>query len=420
MSVANFPLELKGAILDRISEDKDLLVCRLISKDFQKLSTPRTFQTLNISRKRGCYAAFTGIPDDSQAFAHVKEINFRALETRDWDRDSVQGKEFKCGAFRSLSSLLLFIGDTREDTISMFSCIPKFSNLHTLRLYFPDIYEEEKETLEDPAEMSPARSLQIGIFKRLAERSVDTISPICELEIQGLLAIQNEGTEVDGFSSFLKPLSSLYISLVTNDSQEDFQLSDDYYRLFWQGAMTNIFTATENLTSLTLISDIETHAFANNDWHKINLPKLEHLRLSNIVFLNQAYYFNRLQLPLMPSGVEEFVIRHKLTLTELDLSSCLVEICDEDPNPRYWANIWNNFEKKLTRLRSFKFNPPEQKNNFYKFTGYVWLDTEGGYKPISEDGLQNEDSDEMAFESLRSAIMKWNTHRKRGAVLNKS
>jgi hypothetical protein len=63
----------------------------------------------------------------------------------------------------------------------------------------------EGERDENPAEMSPARSFQIGIFKPLAEISVDTTSSLCELEIHGLLALRNEGTEADGFSSFLKP-----------------------------------------------------------------------------------------------------------------------------------------------------------------------------------------------------------------------
>ena len=82
MAFNKLPTELKSSIVDELSEDKaQLLRCRLVSRDFESLATLRAFKTLNLSRGRGCHAAFTGLfPEQSAVLAHVKEIKFHAEE----------------------------------------------------------------------------------------------------------------------------------------------------------------------------------------------------------------------------------------------------------------------------------------------------------------------------------------------------
>ncbi|KAF8880099.1 hypothetical protein CPB84DRAFT_1965847 [Gymnopilus junonius] len=383
MSVTLFPTELKSAILDYLLEDKSqLLHCRLISKDFEILATPCALRTLNISRKKGCSAAFSSLPSDSSIFIHVKEINFRALEKK---HDGLEA-------------------DCIEETFSMFAHLANFPSLHTLRLYFPSEYEEGMYELYGE-DMSPVRILQIQIFKTLAGLTFDRSFSLSELEIHGLLALPNEGLHISRLRSLLEPLSSLHISLVTNDG-EDFEMAGEDYTAFWDVDLTQLLAMTRNLTKLTVISNTNSVGFFNKNWDTLDLPKLEYLRLKNFVFTNIAYYQQRF--PWSGGGVEEFMLRHGRTIKDVDLSSCWVEIHDEDLHPRSWAMIWKNFEKGLTRLESFKFEPMPGRirpSDFWpRFNGYVAFVIESGYVNFFDEDPVDVALDGAAFESLQRTI----------------
>ncbi|KAF8875262.1 hypothetical protein CPB84DRAFT_1796716 [Gymnopilus junonius] len=268
------PLELKAAIINEIVHDKNsLLLCRLASRALNVLATPHAFQILNISRTRGSCSAFKALSHETEVFRHVKEINFRALQTKD----------------------MVFESDTVEETAFFFSSVSKFSNLRTLRLYFPPVFEEEhKDEFDDIIPpISPNRTLQIAIFNALATLNPKTNFTLHTLEIHSLLALPNEGIRSPRFSPLLHSLHTLLISVVTNNRDEfEMQYDDDYIH-FWKTDTYSLLTRTaETLTSLTLSSDINTSAFAapNSEWHALTLPKLQSLTLRKLVFTSAAYF----------------------------------------------------------------------------------------------------------------------------------
>ncbi|KDR75628.1 hypothetical protein GALMADRAFT_248192 [Galerina marginata CBS 339.88] len=419
----HFPLELTSAILDLIPDsDKTTLFClRLVSKGFRELATPRAFRRLNISRKKGCCAAFTELATAaadagadahaSEVSLHVKEVDFRALEVGGF----VEG--------------YVFDGDTIEETVSMFQHLGNFGNLHTLRLYFPSVYEEGVYQFGGE-EMSPTRRLQIGIFTSLAESAStanngsldnDPRLALHELQVHGLLALPNDGARLASFHTFLHPLKTLHLSLVTNDS-EDFDASDEEYTAFWEDDLPGILAGcAENLTCLTLVSDVNTLTFELREWDPIELRRLERLCMRNVVFaMGGLAHAN------FDTGAEGFIIRHKDTLVYLDLSSCYIDVDDPGP-PRSWAQIWGRFERELKGLRSFVFSPlpgrpgPREEpglsedeladgDEFYQriFHGYVVFIIESGYCCDFEEPPRDEEVDRLAFESLQKCIAERN------------
>ncbi|KAF8886637.1 hypothetical protein CPB84DRAFT_1541507 [Gymnopilus junonius] len=160
---------------------------------------------------------------------------------------------------------MVFESDTVEETAFFFSSVSKFSNLRTLRLYFPPVFEEEhKDEFDDIIPpISPNRTLQIAIFNALATLNPKTNFTLHTLEIHSLLALPNEGIRSPRFSPLLHSLHTLLISVVTNNRDEfEMQYDDDYIH-FWKTDTYSLLTRTaETLTSLTLSSDINTSAFA--------------------------------------------------------------------------------------------------------------------------------------------------------------
>ncbi|KAF8884557.1 hypothetical protein CPB84DRAFT_1789029 [Gymnopilus junonius] len=371
MSFNNLPLELKSVILNELSDDKAQLL---------ELPTPRAFRTLNISRKHGTYAVFSNLPDRSPVYDYVREIKFSALQ-RLHD---------------------VFEGDEVDETISIFTHFSKFPALHTLRFYFHDEYEEGMyEVLGDSISMSPVRTLQIEIFKTLAGLA-DGGFRLHELEVRGLLALPNEGLCLAAISPLLSPLTTLRLSLVTNNG-DDFELADEDFTAFWKTDLFELLRLAVSLTDVTLMSDINTVGFDGAQWDKLRLPKLRRLHLEYIIFTNIAYYQQRFL--SSAEGFEEFILRHKDTLEDLDLSLFSIEIDQEDPNRRTWAMIWNGFEAQLSRLRSFKFDPLPghivDLETGSTFEGYATRVAEFGYFGCFWDHLADSTLDEMVFDSLQ-------------------
>lgn len=292
------------------------------------------------------------------------------------------------------------IDSTNEHVLSDIACIPKFANVNALQLHFLNRWVESHNE-DDADEMSPTRRLQIAVIKALANLHCQHGLRLQKLELRCLITRSNESILTDEFKALLEPLTSLTISVVTNDS-ELFYHSDDDYCGFWDNDMTTMLNTARNLTSLTLVSDIKTFY----DWSRVaTFPKLEQLFLEDFIF--DPY-----------CSPEPFIIRHKETLRYLDLSSCWIHVGQAvggNAQPQAWAEIFKCFEEELRGLFVFNFDPLpgmiEGTEDFPEYDGYVWPDTEGsegGYKNSFEDKPvpQAGEGDILAFESLQKAIAK--------------
>lgn len=287
---------------------------------------------------------------------------------------------------------------TNEGVLSDLECIPKFPNVNALQLRFLGTWVEDEE---DPDEMSAARRLQIAAITTLSNLHSQHGLRLQSLKLHNLITRSNESILTEEFKALLEPLTSLTVSLVTNDSELFYHSHDDYCQ-FWDFDMTTMLNAARNLTSLTLVSDITTFY----DWDKVvTFPRLESLLLENFVF-------GELFSP------EPFIIRHKKTLLHLELLSCWNQpdsgllVAAE---PRAWADIFKGFEEELPGVLTFSFDPlpgiVEGTEDYPQWHGYVYADTEGsegGYKNFFDERPlpQAGESDILAFQSFQKAIAK--------------
>ncbi|KAH9481323.1 hypothetical protein JR316_0005845 [Psilocybe cubensis] len=368
-------LELVGVILKHIDDKPFLLRSRLISRKFKSAADPFAFRTLTVSRTQQSREGFQNLIASPQLAAFVQQIIFVTSGKGARTDDAIN-----------------------EGVLSDLECIPKFPSVNALQLRFLGTWSEDED---EPDEMSPARQLQIAAIRTLSTLHSQQGLRLQSLEIHNLITRTNESILTDEFKSLLETLTSLTISLLTNDS-ELFYHSDEDYCQFWDRDMTTMLNAARNLASLTLVSDIKTFC----DWDKfVTFLKLESLTLENFVF-------GELFSP------EPFILRHKETLLHLELLSCwnqpdsgLISATE----PRAWADIFKRFEEELIGLLTFSFNPlpgiEEGTEDHPQWHGYVYADTEGsegGYKnffnekPLPQAG----EGDISAFRSFQEVIAK--------------
>ncbi|KAF8152616.1 hypothetical protein B0H34DRAFT_810437 [Crassisporium funariophilum] len=365
----SIPLELSNIIINNVDNKEDILACRLVSRDFLSLTTPRVFRVLNINGgDRQSTSAIIELANTPDIAEHVRVIVYRHNDDDD-DEDMV------AMAASSLSHL------------------GKFALLESIRFYFPNTYVEW-----GPDEMSTDRRTQISIFESIATNP----PPISlhELEIHSLLALPNPAFRLPGFADFLKPLKKLVIKTNSDDSGESVYC-DESYMDFWKTDVARLLMSPAALTSITLDSDLYCDG-PYSVWDAVTFPDLTSLHLGMIVLNNNQNI-----------GVEKFISRHGSTLVTLELMSCPADVDQENPNPhaRKWSDIWARFEQTLPRLNTFIFDPmpgrPQEgasARDGEDYRGYAYFMIESGYISLFDDPPQDEDVDRMAFEHLQDVI----------------
>ena len=122
------------------------------------------------------------------------------------------------------------------------------------------------------------------------------------------------------------------------------QHGDEMYSWFWSEMIPERFLdpAQQKLTSLTLFSDQLVGQFPAVDLTWLRFPHLTDLSLNGFMFNDQRL-------------VEDFIVRHGLTLQHLTLDTCPIHIGGtEGPIARSWAPILQRFADKLVALLDFK------------------------------------------------------------------
>ncbi|PPQ99873.1 hypothetical protein CVT26_009320 [Gymnopilus dilepis] len=349
-------LELKRTVIKELSDDRDqLLRCRLVSKEFHDLATPRSLETILISTK------------------HM-------VPTHRTDRDSTPENAF-IGNLPESSPVLKHVKEIVVDLCGLMG-----------------ILEQQEGTF------------QLSMFKTLSKIASQKPFNLLELDIRGLVSRREERLPLEGIRPLLTNLDTVQFYILT-DCCDGVDAFEDVHAEFFQSEIVSLLSATQKLTDLSLHLDTGMYMFTTAQWSSLHFPALKRLHLNNIVFEIYSAHSSSRHYP-----AEDFTLRHGDTLETLDLShSCIA--ADEQSALRTWAMIWAGFAQGLPKLRLFEFDPlpgvVEGKWGNELIEGYCWLssgmnsgyyatDFEGyGEPPVDSGDLEE---DKAAFESLQETI----------------
>ncbi|CAA7262838.1 unnamed protein product [Cyclocybe aegerita] len=399
------PSELLNSILDDLESKSDLLALRTTCKVLHGVTTPRSFRVLDISRKKGGADAAISIFGVSELAQYVEEIILQASHGEYLiDATSDGGRSNFAEAPTSQEEE----GDTVEDTASIFGHLSKLPNLRSLRLLFPNQYEDAEEYNEDEVPESEARKLQLEIIQAVA-----TVTPVPSLknfEIYNLVCLPIEINNSPGFKNFLKGLESVYVQVVLT-SEESFYYYERLLDFYERDIPVFAQAPQETLTSLTLSSNVlNPGPVLESFWKETTMPNLHDLH-----FVRFAFHHNIMNpAPVDPTCLEWLVLRHAATLQSLKFTGCTIDMGQTVQgtwNVRSWNQVLKAFREKLTGLKEFILDPLPGRNEAdpEEYNGYSWLLIESGYIQlfdVDDDRLPPLDADLAAYEELQQNIRK--------------
>ena len=131
-------------------------------------------------------------------------------------------------------------------------------------------------------------------------------------------------------------------------------------------------------------------------------PRLDELSLEHIVFEDLTTDEKGI---VIPSMVENFIVRHARTLTKLKLHRCAIKVVKGRTRPfRYWADIFDRLTKALTKLAELEVVFGTRDGEMPRYVHVSGGDEEyGGYYRRSE-GLEGTEQDELALEEFKANI----------------
>ena len=292
----------------------------------------------------------------------------------------------------------------------MFKQLAKFPSLDTLRLHF--IEKPVTWRLDSSRPKLDIRSLgtfQLSMFKTLSGVASEEPFNLLELDIQGLVARQEEHLPLEGIHPLLTNLSTLRFSILTEcyDSIDEFM---DGHADFFQTEILDLLSTTQELQTLVLNVDTGMYMFMTDQWESLHFPALKTLHFGNVVFEMYPTSSTRVRY-----GAEDFILRHGKTLESLNLShSCIA--AEENSEPRTWAMVWKGLKRGLPNLRQFEFDPlpgfaeGRGDNVSDLVEGYCWLwsGRNSGYYSTSFENYEelpfDIDEDKLMFKSLQKTI----------------
>ncbi|TFY71213.1 hypothetical protein EVG20_g1794 [Dentipellis fragilis] len=363
MTTAALPVEMLKAIVDDVPAE-DLLPVRAAAKTLNTLATPHAFRVLRAKTTLESVqklAEALGTPDVAK---HVKEIVIRDVGAKAGVDLFAPGKDTADEPEEETQE------EPEEDqeelrealtsAIALFHTLP---SLETVNVTFPPKFEEQDE--------ADSRQLQSTILESLAAHPLKLKS----LSLANLATGPSELYAKPEFEALLKPLTELRISTISDQGQMGWYDEEPCID-FWQMVQTRLLTLPENLTSLALHSDIEIGWAPEFRFVELNYPKLASLSLKNVVFNEEI-------------GIEDFIVRHKDTLTRLDLQRCPVVLPDEGEE-RHWSEIYQRLGTELTNLKHIDI----QNENGDCTLNYAMLDSGVGFQYVTmeDDGQVEEDN----------------------------
>ncbi|KAJ7641790.1 hypothetical protein FB45DRAFT_1000315 [Roridomyces roridus] len=374
--MSKLPPELFNFVLNELrsggDDAKTLFDLRLVSKPIKQITTPLAFKGVAVRASVKSAEAVSVLQDseDESLRDAVKEVVFRGDER-----------------------VVLREGNAAEETaalVKVFSGLAKFPRLESLQLDLHDQYEEDR------AESGPTSylRLQLALFESLTTNHPPSLT---SLALNNVIAKPDSIYTRDDFKVIFQPLQRLELSILSEDPDCEGSYAEQPLVDFWAKSIPSIIRNATSLTSLTLRSTAQwVGAMSFKD---IFLPELSELVLHKFILE-----------PMMAEyDTVEFILRHKNTLTRLELSSCSIGGGEEGtPMPRLWHAVFKSFEKELVNLKEFVLLDEEGGEDFDERLMYTVLLAGDGYA-IAEDEIGGGEEDLAALESLREVMNSRNT-----------
>ncbi|KAF8146967.1 hypothetical protein K438DRAFT_1868362 [Mycena galopus ATCC 62051] len=364
------PMELLLAIADWIEDTAVLVNLRLVSQTFNAVAASLIFRVLSVrdnvrsAERLSCLQAGNAATRNA-----VQEIVFQG--------DPVRGSRWRDKHITGQAG--------RDAVFAAFSALAKFRNLRILRFEFHAQFRE-LETTSFPDNPSHFLLLQIGLFEVLATRPPP---PLTSLTLHHLIPMPHDIYTTEAFQNLFRSLTTLDISVLSEDGLIDSEKSP--LCDFWEASAPSMLKNSSNVTSLTLRSRKAVGVWPALALASIHLPVLTALSLYNFVFDPARVAYD----------VVEFIVRHKATLTQLELLNCHVYV-RRGVCPRPWHTVLHRFQQELLGLWSFQMRVGTLSGKLYFY--YLFLGPTGYY--CFDDGARGRanDLDAAALQSLRSVV----------------
>ncbi|KAJ6523299.1 hypothetical protein B0H19DRAFT_1201765 [Mycena capillaripes] len=322
--MAELPKELLHAITKDVEHDPSIFSLRLVSKTLNAIASPLALRVvvMNDSVKSAEAVSFLQGCDESTT-SLVREVVFRGDPNSEVQND-----------WREKSS-----GDSeaaREALKTTFSGLAKFRNLEVLRLNFHNCYQEDI-TYDTPEEPTHFLLLQNELFATLA---ANPPLPLVSLILNNVLAVPDAIYAENDFHQIFLPLQELEISVLSDVDYEGSYFQEPLVD-FWKDSVAHMVRSATAVTALTICSDQPVGAYPALSFKDMSFPRLASLSLHQFVFSD--------------SDVVEFILRHKATLTRLELHDCSIDGGENGDFSHLWYAVLTRFEVELHALRAFVF-----------------------------------------------------------------
>ncbi|KAF7340873.1 hypothetical protein MSAN_02116800 [Mycena sanguinolenta] len=385
--MAVLPPELLLAITKDAAHDPSIFNLRLVSKALNDLAKPIALRVVvvNDSVKSARAVSFLQGCDQSVT-SLVRELVFcgDSETVRPQNGFNWKNEDETSGA----------VG--RQALKTVFSALAKFRNLETLRLNFHASYQEDPSLdVSNHPDATHFLKLQDEIFATLAAHPPP---PLVSLALTNLLALPSDIYAKESFHLIFRSVRQLDISALSNLDLEG-SYSEECHLEFWDTSVAHMIRGATSITELTVRSD---QLFFVETVKNIFLPHLVSLSLHQFI----------LEPALPESDVVAFILRHKATLTRLELHGCSICGGEHYEFPRPWHAVLGLFEAELGALCEFVLvgeveEGPDLAEDAYErdrsLFNYTNLNPGIGYMPHEQE-VPTEGLDLPALESLMAVV----------------
>ncbi|THH14663.1 hypothetical protein EW146_g5697 [Bondarzewia mesenterica] len=365
INMDSMPVELLHTIVDDVDSFEDLLHLRTLNRLFCTLSTPRVFRRVRVRNTIKSAEAFASI-------VAAKLVN---------------------GIWPGLSASADYSSRVRKSLASSFLHVSEQTSIKILNLtFYPYLEQAGIDEFDEPA--LKYLKLQFSILAALAKGNSRRPAALTTLTIKNFIAFHNELYDRDSFLALFHSLSHLRLRFLSASNTEGGYFQNPFVK-FWEDTVQRCILETstsfsQSLRSLTLHSNQTVGVIPALDFSSLIYPSLEFLSLENITFTQGS------------AGVEDFIVRHKNTLKNLMLKTCMIAVhTPAGPPERTWSDLWDCFAAEIKNLVDLRIEMSQ--SYLHEEMNYVQLDEGFGWVPIEGD-QETLTQDDLALQNFVSVV----------------
>ncbi|KAF7328709.1 hypothetical protein MVEN_02499400 [Mycena venus] len=372
--MSNLPVELLLAIAHWVKDlDSSLLFnLRLVSKTLNAVAAPLVLRAVTVGDDVQSADGFACLQAGGAATTNaVQEVVFQGNPAQGhvWGEEDISGEA------------------GRAALCIAFSGLAKFRNLRILRFEFHNYFHRLRDspTLNDTSHFL---DLQLELFAVLAAHPPP---PLVSLTLINITAAPHSLYISEAFQNIFRPLRTLHISVICDNQRagayQQAPLCD-----FWEVSVPSVLKSATCLTSLNIRSDFPVGVRPAVPM-TIHFPALTVLSLRNFI-LDPAH---------ADYDILEFIVRHKSTLTRLELDECAVYGGEPRTYPRPWHAVLHRLRDELVGLHTLHLTPVESYVDPGPF-GYLALLPGTYYLEDYQAATEAKDLNKAALQSMMSTV----------------